>query len=91
MIQSPVEIRVEIMRDSYWSIVVIPEFLLVEANLSIMPGHVSTCPRAVRKYCRRGQEMRFFMITRHHTGDGKYFEPIVNIMTEGVLRLGCES
>ena len=27
------------------------------------------------------------MITRHHTGDGKYFEPIVNIMTEGVLRL----
>lgn len=31
------------------------------------------------------------MITRHHTGDGKYFEPIVNIMTERVPRLGCES
>ena len=52
-----------------------------------MPGARTRGPRVGRKYCRRGQEMRFFMITRHHTGDGKYFEPIVNIMTEGVLRL----
>ena len=50
----------------------------------MMPGHVATCRPEVLS---PGKEMRFFMITRHHTGDGKYFEPIVNIMTEGVLRL----
>ena len=30
------------------------------------------------------------MITRHHTEDGKYFEPIVNIMTDRLPRLGCD-
>ena len=30
------------------------------------------------------------MITRHHTGDGKYFEPIVTLMTERVPRLGYD-
>ena len=35
--------------------------------------------------------MRFFMITRHHAGDGKYLEPIENIMTEGCWDSGVES
>ena len=53
----------------------------------MMPGHVATCRPEVLS---PGQEMRFFMITRHHTGDGKYFEPIVTIMTERVPRLGYD-
>lgn len=74
------------MSDSYWLIVVMQEFLLADCRYSKHDARTRG-PRVGRKYCRRGQEMRFFMITRHHTGDGKYFEPIVNIMTEGVLRL----
>ena len=73
------------MSDSYWLIVVLTSFYwLTEVIPSMMPGHVATCRPEVLS---PGQEMRFFMITRHHTGDGKYFEPIVHIMTEGVLRL----